>query len=227
MIFHWYQSYQWMGGIHPHSAWGQLKYCKWDAFYQWTTSGLSAIPLESVCVYWTTLKFAHLSRYTRYCLVVPVLHDSMMISQVRVGMFCCLSLFRTRDKPSVEAWAIMGGFCSCCVVVVVKIPPWVEVLADWLTSDRSWETKLEFSTVVLWLRLELDLPAAFEEFWITCWKGERYTHICFSSSNTLRLLHMHQGLHAMTQRVWTDNYAVRQIDLSQVSLYQQVEDIWL
>ena len=52
-------------------------------------------------------KFVHLSRYTRYCLVVPVLHDSMMISQVRVGMFCYFSLFRTRDKPSVEAWAIM------------------------------------------------------------------------------------------------------------------------
>ena len=75
-------------------------------------------------------KFVQLSRYTRYCLVVPVIHDSMMILQVRVGMFCCPSLVRTRDKPSVEAWAIMGGFCSCCLVIVVKIPPWVEILAD-------------------------------------------------------------------------------------------------
>ena len=48
-------------------------------------------------------------------------------------------------------------------------------------------------------------------------KGEKIYTYLFSSSNTLRLLRMHQGLHAMTQRVWTDNYVVRQINLSQVS----------
>ena len=71
-------------------------------------------------------KFVHLSTYlnTQYCLVVLVLYDFMMISQVLVGMVRCPSLFWTRDKP------IMGGFCSGCVVVVAKIPPWLEVLAD-------------------------------------------------------------------------------------------------
>ena len=70
----------------------------------------------------------------------PRFHDDIASSCWNVLLW--LSLFRTRDKPSVEVWARMGGFCSCFVVVVVTIPLWVEVLADWLTSDRSLETKL-------------------------------------------------------------------------------------
>lgn len=75
------------------------------------------------------VKSVHFSRYTRYCLVVPVLHDSKNISQAHFEIFFCRSLVRTRDMPSLEVWAITGGAWSCCVTAVEEIPPWVEVLA--------------------------------------------------------------------------------------------------
>ena len=74
-------------------------------------------------------KFFHLSKYTLFCMVVPVLHDSMMMSQALTEMFCCLSLVLTRDMPSVEVWATEGAVWSCRVVTGEGRPPSVEVLA--------------------------------------------------------------------------------------------------
>ena len=73
-------------------------------------------------------KFFHSSKYTLYCLVVPVLHDSMMMFQARSEMFCCLSLVLTRDVPSVEVWAIEGAVWSRCVVTGEGRRPPVQVL---------------------------------------------------------------------------------------------------
>ena len=62
-------------------------------------------------------------------MVVPVLHDSMMMSQALAEMFSCLSLVLTRDMPSVEVWATESAVWSCRVVTEEERPLSVEVMA--------------------------------------------------------------------------------------------------
>ena len=143
-------------------------------------------------------KFLHLFKCTRYCLMVLVLHDSMMMPQAPAEMFCCLSLVLTRDMPAVEVWATEGAVWSCRMLTGEGRPPSIDLLAGCLTFDTSLESKLAFSTVGL--RLWPDLPAFFEELWTACWKEGSYKHIYLFSSNTLHQLHRHRGLHAMIQK---------------------------